>query len=289
LRVVIVQFAAAHAFEMHEVFVAQLPRAIAVGFPVYFHLGSWKIHPHLVFEALAYSLAFRFYLYQRRRSGDALDDANRWWVIAAAAVGAVVGSRLLYWFEDPQLTLRNWSNPAFLMGGKTIVGALIGALFSVEGTKKILGIKSRTGDLFAAPLCLGIAIGRLGCFLTGLQDHTAGIATTLPWGTNFGDGVLRHPSQLYESAFALILFVLLLWRVKRPHPAGSIFRLFMVAYFAFRFFGDFLKPDVRVIAGLSTIQCASLLMLLYYGGAIFRDVAGVLKLEGREGTLWMKN
>src|SRR5260221_11390397 len=73
------------------------------------------------------------------------------------------------------------------MSGKTIVGALIGGLIAVELAKHILGIKQRTGDLFAVPLCLGIAIGRIGCFLTGLEDHTSGVATSLPWGVNFGD------------------------------------------------------------------------------------------------------
>jgi prolipoprotein diacylglyceryltransferase len=87
----------------------------------------------------------------------------------------------LYWFEDPHLSLANWQNPAFLLGGKTIVGALIGGLAAVEWTKHQLGITQRTGDLFALPLTIGIAIGRIGCFLTGVEDHTAGIHTSLPW------------------------------------------------------------------------------------------------------------
>jgi len=67
-------------------------------FPVYISLGSLKIHPHLVFETLAYAVAFRVYLLLRKRNGDLLDDSNRWWMIAAAAMGAVVGSKVLYWF-----------------------------------------------------------------------------------------------------------------------------------------------------------------------------------------------
>lgn len=261
-----------------------------MSFPVYFDLGSLRIHPHLIFEALAYVAGFRLYLFERRRRGDALDDAHRWWMIAAAAAGAVAGSRMLYWLEDPRLTLQNWNNPAFLAGGKTIVGALIGALFAVEAAKKVLGIASHTGDLFALPLCAGIAIGRIGCFLTGLDDHTAGIATTLPWGVNFGDGVLRHPSQLYEALFALLLLVFLWRREKQPHRQGDMFKMFMAAYFAFRLLTDFLKPYVRVLAGLSSIQCACLLMLLYYSGDIFRWAAATVKGHSHQGgELWMKN
>lgn len=241
-----------------------------MSFPVYLHFGFLRVHPHWFFEALAYIVSFRIYLLIWRRKGDAIPDADRWWVIAAAAIGATVGSKLLYWFEDPLATLRHMGDPAFLLGGKTIVGALIGALFAVEATKKYLGISRRTGDLFALPLCAGIAIGRVGCFLTGLEDHTSGVATSLPWGVNFGDGVPRHPTQLYEIAFVLLLAGLIAAVSRRSHREGDLFRLFMVGYFAFRLCVDFLKPDVRVLAGLSSIQWACTLMLLYYAPDVLR-------------------
>lgn len=241
-----------------------------MGFPVYIPVGPLKLHPHLLFEMAAYAIAFRVYLTLRKRGGDALDDGLRWWIIASAAMGAMVGSRMLYWFEDPALTLAHWPDPAYLMGGKTIVGALSGGLLAVELAKLILRIESRTGDLFAVPLCVGIAIGRIGCFLTGLEDHTVGTATALPWGIDFGDGIRRHPVQLYEALFALALGVYLWRRMRHPFIPGDIFKRFMVAYFAFRVAGDFLKPGVRVFFGLSSIQLASLAMLLYYSTDVMR-------------------
>jgi phosphatidylglycerol---prolipoprotein diacylglyceryl transferase len=241
-----------------------------MSFPVYLHFGSFRIHPHWFFETLAYIVSFRVYLLMRRRRGDAVPDVDRWWVIAAGAVGAVVGSKLLYWFEDPRATIQHLSDPEFLLGGKTIVGALIGALFAVEAAKKYLGIKRRTGDLFAVPLCVGIAIGRVGCFLTGMEDHTTGAATSLPWGVNFGDGVPRHPTQLYEIVFVLLLAAVIVVASRRLHAEGELFKVFMVGYFAFRLCVDSLKPDVRVLAGLSSIQWACLLMLLYYAPDVLR-------------------
>jgi prolipoprotein diacylglyceryltransferase len=235
-----------------------------MSFPFYISVASLRLHPHLVFETAAYAIAFWVYLLLRKRTGDLLDDGNRWWMIAAAAMGAVVGSKVLYWFEDPALTLAHWREPAYLMGGKTIVGALIGGLFAVEIAKRHLGIAKRTGDLFAMPLCVGIAIGRIGCFLTGLDDHTAGIATSLPWGVNFGDGISRHPTQLYEVLFALALGVFLWRRRQQSYAIGDLFKMFMVAYFAFRLACDFLKPDMRVLFGLSSIQWACVGMLTYY-------------------------
>jgi prolipoprotein diacylglyceryltransferase len=241
-----------------------------MSFPVYLTLGSLRIHPHWVFESLGYIFGFRLYLRQRRLFGDSLSDGLRWWIIAAAAVGAVVGSKVLYWFEDPALTLAQWHKLAYLMGGKTIVGALIGGLFAVESMKWRLGIRRRTGDLFALPLCIGIGIGRIGCFLSGTQDHTAGMATALPWGVNFGDGIARHPAQLYEVVFALALGTFLWRRMQQPYPEGDIFKMFMVAYFAFRLAGDFLKPEVHIFVGMSSLQWASAAMLVYCGIDIAR-------------------
>jgi phosphatidylglycerol:prolipoprotein diacylglycerol transferase len=238
-------------------------------FPVYLRFGSLQVHPHWVFEATAYAVAFRLYLALRRRQGDVLDDEARWWVIAAAAAGAATVSKVLYWFENPWLTIAHWRDPIFLMGGKTIVGALIGGLLAVEWTKHRLGITRRTGDLFALPLCVGIAVGRIGCFLTGLEDHTAGIHTALPWGVDFGDGP-RHPTQLYEILFVILLGLGILWYARRPHSEGDLFKCFMVGYFAFRLALDFLKPDLRAFAGLSSIQWACVCMLGYYAVPLSR-------------------
>ncbi len=232
-------------------------------FPYYLQLGSLRLHPHWVFEALAYAIGFRLYLRLRRSRGDPVSEDVRWWVIAAAAAGAALGSKLLYWLEEPSLTLAHWNDPAYVMGGKTIVGALVGGLICVEWAKRRLGVAVRTGDLFAVPLALGIAIGRIGCFLTGLPDHTYGTPTRLPWGVNFGDGVPRHPTQIYEIAF-LIFLAGILWRLlRRPHPNGDVFKAFMVGYMGFRLLADFLKPEAT-LAGLSFIQWAAAAMLVYY-------------------------
>jgi phosphatidylglycerol:prolipoprotein diacylglycerol transferase len=94
--------------------------------------------------------------------------------------------------------------------GHSIAGAIAGGIVGAESYKLARGIKGSTGLIFVAPLAAGIAIGRWGCFLTGLPDYTYGTATTLPWGVDFGDGIPRHPVQLYES-FAMLGF--LIWFV----------------------------------------------------------------------------
>jgi len=234
-----------------------------VQFPVYVPLGSLRLHPHVVFEALAYFIGFRAYLRQRQKSGDVIADGTRWSIIAAAIAGAAIGSKVLYWFEDPTATWQHLRDPVFLLQGKTMVGGLVGGLIGVEATKFALGVRESTGDLFAVPLAIGAAIGRIGCFLTGLADRTYGVQTALPWGVDFGDGMLRHPTQLYEALFLALFAIALAAFSRRPHANGDVFKLFMVGYLAFRLLIDFLKPDVR-LQGLSSIQWTTVGVLIYY-------------------------
>ena len=250
-------------------------------FPVYIYVAGARVHPHLLFEGLAYVVGLLVYLWIRRRFGDKVPDPVRWSAITAAVAGGAIGSKLVYLLEDPAATLQHWSDPFYLMGGKSIVGGLVGGLVAVELVKNYLGEKQSTGDLFAIPLALGIAIGRIGCFLTGLGDYTYGVPTRLPWGIDFGDGITRHPTQLYEMAFLLALVPMLqsvlrsvaraslTARVGRVHVAsrfrsGDAFKLFMIAYMAFRLACDAIKPYVHVAFGLGSIQWICLLILFYY-------------------------
>jgi len=165
----------------------------------------------------------------------------------------------------------------YLLGGKTIVGAFLGGTLAVEWTKSRLGITRRTGDLFTLPIVFGTAIGRLGCFFAGLPDHTYGIATSLPWGVDFGDGLARHPTQLYEILFLTATAALLLRLRSLPHREGDQFRAFLILYCAWRLFIDFWKPELR-LAGLSAIQWSCAAALVCYA----RDAAALLSIRKQE-------
>ncbi len=234
-------------------------------FPVVFHVGALALPAHAVFESLGYLVGFRVFIGLRARWGDAVADATRYSVVAAAAVGAVLGSKVLVWLQHPLATWAQRADPAALLGGKTIVGGLLGGLLAVEGMKRALGETRRTGDLFVLPLCVGLAIGRVGCFLAGLDDHTYGNPTSLPWGVDFGDGVPRHPAQLYEIvALALVAAWALRARGRAGLREGDMFRGFMMLYLAFRLALECIKPNPETLAGLSAIQIACAAGLLYY-------------------------
>lgn len=211
---------------------------------------------HPLFEALGYTGGYAVYRRGRAKRGDRLSDERRWWIIAAAALGALLGSRVLGLLEYAPARGFDWrALLAFTGGGKTIVGGLLGGWIAVELVKRVTGIRSRTGDLFAVPLCLGIAVGRIGCFFAGVADDTCGTPTSLPWGVDFGDGIRRHPTQLYEVVF-LVLLALALQRLDtRTHGEGVTFRVFMAAYLGWRLLVDFIKPQ-PLWHGLNVIQWA---------------------------------
>jgi prolipoprotein diacylglyceryltransferase len=220
---------------------------------------------HAVMETLGMFLGFRYFLYLRKRQGDRLPDGNRLWVIIGAIFGAVLGSRLLGALEDPAALLHSEHPLYYIYQNKTIVGGLLGGLTGVESIKRIIGESHSSGDLFTYPLILAMIIGRIGCFSMGVYEETYGVPTTLPWGMDLGDGILRHPVCLYE-----IMFLLLVWwsltRISKRYEliSGARFQLFMIAYLLFRFLLDFIKPGYRYAFGLGSIQLACLAGLLYY-------------------------
>ncbi len=161
--------------------------------------------------------------------------------------------------------------------GKSVVGGLAGAIIAVEILKRRLGITVSTGLRFAAPLAAAIAVGRLGCFFSGIEDRTYGTPTSLPWGCDFGDGILRHPVQLYEAiamvAFLTIFVPLLRGGFRVATCAG--FHLFVGAYAVQRFLWEFIKPYGTVIGPLNLFHLICLGLLGYawsYGRAELRHV-----------------
>jgi prolipoprotein diacylglyceryltransferase len=175
----------------------------------------------------------------------------------ALALGAIAGAIL---FGSVNLNLAG-----AITLGHSIAGALAGGIVAVETYKWRKGVRGSTGTIFVAPLAAGIAVGRIGCFLAGLPDYTYGIPTTLPWGVDFGDGVPRHPVQLYESA-AMLLF--LLWYLRGIARGNALFvcdgfYVFVAWYGAQRFMWEFLKPYPKLLGPLNLFHMLCLAMIAY--------------------------
>src|SRR5262249_14652389 len=150
------------------------------------------------------------------------------WIAVGAVLGAALGSKVLFLLQFPEYVAARFPSPEALLGGKTIVGGLLGGIAGVEIAKARVGVRDSTGDLFTFPVLAGLLIGRVGCLLAGLGDETFGGPTSLPWGWDFGDGIRRHPSPLYEILALFLLAGSLKRLASRLSHAGDTFRLFMI-------------------------------------------------------------
>lgn len=235
-------------------------------FPVEFTIGAWSITAHQLLESVAYVAGFQLYLHLRRTwpKGPALPFQRTMFIVIGALSGALAGAKLLAWGESYSHYWAHREDWRALFEGKTIVGALLGGWLAVEAVKRRLKITHYPGDIYVFPVILGLSIGRIGCFLQGLSDQTYGTETSLPWGVDFGDGIPRHPTQLYEVGFLLALAILFAWRRATGRQRGCMFGQFMGGYLGYRFLVEFIKPrDVIPWLGLSAIQLAALGGLLY--------------------------
>jgi phosphatidylglycerol:prolipoprotein diacylglycerol transferase len=164
----------------------------------------------------------------------------------AMLVGAAAGAKL------PFLAQGDW-----LGDGKTVLTGIAGAYLAVEIAKFLAGIEAKTGDGVALPLAVSLAIGRWGCFFNGC---CFGTRTSLPWSCDFGDGVPRHPTQIYESLFHAAMAIVLIWLARRDLLRWQRLKLYLIAYCAFRFATEFIRPEPRILGGLTWYQWFTLPM-----------------------------
>ncbi len=158
--------------------------------------------------------------------------------------------------------------------GRSIVGSLFGAVLAVEIYKAWRGLRPSTGYVYIVPLCVSIIIGRLGCYFSGLEDNTYGTPTTLPWAHDFGDGIGRHPVQLYESFSMLVFLVCALALVARRTDIIVRYGFYMCIgfYAAQRFVWEFLKPYAAVAGPLDIFQFLCMALMGYSIFMIIRTV-----------------
>lgn len=241
-------------------------------FPIDLVIGGARISSHFIFDVLAMLAGFQYYAYLKKR--DRLSSDTRLSVGIGAIAGAVIGAKLLALASLSDANMfREFGITAFLLGGKTIVGALAGGIIGVEVAKFFAGEKQSTGDIYVYPLIVGMMLGRVGCFLTGVSDETVGLRSSLPWAFDQGDGIARHPTSLYEIVFLAVLFLIFKYAERFEFAAGIRFRIFVIAYFLFRFLVDFLKPGETIALHMSAIQWTALVFATWYAFDIYRTYA----------------
>jgi prolipoprotein diacylglyceryltransferase len=225
---------------------------------------------HGLFEYGGIALGVALYRRQRLAAGlSGLTQRGGFAVVVGLLIGAALGNKLVFLIERPDV----WAqllDGAWAMPGQSIVGGLLGGLIGVEIAKALTRQTRSTGDAMVWPIALGLALGRVGCFIAGLHDDTFGNATALPWGIDFGDGIQRHPTQAYDALVALGLAAAVQGRFNRS--PGLAFKLFLSGYLLWRFGIDGLKPVPHAYAfGWSGIQWVCALALLAYAPVVLRQ------------------
>jgi phosphatidylglycerol:prolipoprotein diacylglycerol transferase len=244
-------------------------------YPEIYRIGNFPINTYGVLLALAFLSAILIAAKLGARDGlprERVYDLGLWILLAA-----IVGSKFLMLFTEPEYR----EDPArlisldFLRSGGVFYGGFITAV--VAGYFLIRRYKLpwwKTADAFAPGIALGNAIGRQGCFAAGC---CWGKPTTMPWGVEFTKAghdvtgvpldVHLHPTQLYESFGALLVFFFLIWLHRRKRFSGQVILFYAVLYAVMRFTIEFFRDDPRgdilgltTLTGLSTSQMLSLVV-----------------------------
>lgn len=208
-----------------------------------------------------------------------------WDLLAWIAIGGIVGAKLWYLGLNYEDLLSNPLDELTNRGGLVWYGGLAGGVLAYY-----LQVKSRKlpmavmFDGTAPALAAAYATGRMGCFLVG-DDYgrytTSSIGMAFPegsppttaaqlraWGSDIPASIPDNaiveviPTQLFEVALGIVMF-LILWNVgRRQLRTGQLFSLFLVLYSIERFFIEFVRAKGdRVVAGLSTSQIVSIVLL----------------------------
>jgi phosphatidylglycerol---prolipoprotein diacylglyceryl transferase len=188
-----------------------------------------------------------------------------------AFCGAMLGAKLPFAISD-------WeglqSGVVWISNGKTIVCGMVGGYLGVELAKWMSGIRIKTGDSFAVPVAVAVGIGRFGCFVAGC---CYGAPTLLPWGVRFripdGGAQYRHPTQIYEALFHLMMALLLTALYRRGVLRGQLVKLYILAYLVYRWFTELIRPEPLIWLQLTFYQWFTMLafpvfLLLWWRDAV---------------------
>lgn len=167
----------------------------------------------------------------------------------AAFIGGSLGSKLPFVFDMSESGL---GYAAWLSDGKTLTSGLAGAYVCVELAKQMLGMLGKTGDGYALPLAAAMVVGRMGCFYNGC---CYGTPTDLPWAVLFPvDSLPRHPTQIYESLFHLVMFMVISISFSVPQLHTHRLQLYLIAYCIYRILSELIRPESVFFMGLTFYQ-----------------------------------
>lgn len=236
--------------------------------PTILSLGFLEIRWYGLFYVLGFFLVYFFLKRQIKKGVLELKEKELDSFLFVLVIGMLIGSRLFavlvynpaYYLANPFEIIMFWK------GGLSFHGALIGMFISGWlWCRKHKFSFIKICDLIVIPGSLAQFFGRIGNFING---ELYGKVTNLPWAVKFpfAEG-FRHPTQLYEAFYNLIIFFVLFFYYKKNPKTGRIFALFLILYTIFRILVEFIK-DMPLYGPLTMGQWLSF-PLLFLGLWLF--------------------
>lgn len=224
-------------------------------------IGPITLHMYGLMIAIGFMSAYQMCVYRAKKKG--LNEDVLWGILCCAAIGALVGTRLLYYLVELPAILQNPSILWDFRNGYVVYGGIIGGvLVNLIYCKKKKVSFIQYFDLVMPSVAFAQCCGRLGCFFAGC---CYGRETDAWYGIIFRNSrfapnnVKLIPTQLISAAGDLLIWFLLILYAARNPKRGRVASGYMILYGIGRFLVEFLRNDYRGSIGfLSTSQMISI-------------------------------
>jgi phosphatidylglycerol:prolipoprotein diacylglycerol transferase len=244
--------------------------------------GLFVVHWYGLLIVTGIVLAATTTAYLARVNGD---DGDRVWdMLLIVVLAGIIGARLYHVFSQPAGGMIGWTyykqHPIEILyiwqGGLGIYGAVLGGALGLYLYCRHEGLSPLRWMDYAAPgVALGQAIGRWGNYM---NRELYGPPTDLPWGliippayriapyndlSRYPPETRFHPTFLYESLAALILFFILFTLGAKHYKRlkeGDLLLGYFLGYAVIRFFTEMLRPDAWRMGALATAQVIALIV-----------------------------
>ena len=218
--------------------------------PIAIDLGFVKVHWYGLMYLIGFAGAWWLGVTRatKENSGWKKDEVAD--VIFYGALGVILGGRIGYilfynfsaFLENPTILLKIWQGGMSFHGG--MLGVFIALFLFARKTHKTF---FQVSDFIAPMVPIGLGAGRIGNFIN--KELPGRVAeANIPWSMDFGDGLARHPSSLYQALTEGLLLFIILWVISsRSPPRMAVSAAFMIGYGGFRFITEFFRtPDAHI-------------------------------------------